>query len=387
MTISVYLPRILLVTPVTPFSSASGSEQRSSLMLAALTRVGIVDVLQLKPGPTDLVQRVQHAEHVSVLAETTGSGFSPNRYKPKAELTNTIESCRGRKLSDYQLIVGRYIWPVCQLQIPDHVPVVVDLDDFRYRYAEHAPWTLTTIRERLVKAGTHFLARKQLHRFSGAFVLSAQDQQEVEMTTTLPTVFLPNVPYGNVEQKSPIPQLKQVLFVGSLWYRPNIDGVNWYLKNVWPKVLATLPDARLTLVGAAPPNVRAAWAAHPGVSAPGFVDDLAATYRHASLVVVPIHSGGGTNIKVLEALAHNRPCLVTDFVAKAFAGYLSDKSEILVARDVKDFVTHTLAALRKPDQFQHLADAGHLVVQRFFSTELFGERVADFARKLLNVKP
>jgi glycosyltransferase involved in cell wall biosynthesis len=229
--------------------------------------------------------------------------------------------------------------------------------------------------------------RKQLRRFSGAFVVSAQDQQEVKVIRGLPTVFLPNVPFGKAAQRSPIPQLKQVLFVGSLWYRPNADGINWYLQQVWPKVLATLPDARLTLVGAAPPHVRAAWATHHGVSAPGFVDDLATTYQQASLVVVPLHSGGGTNIKVLEALAHDRPCLMTDFVAKAFAGHLSDQSEILVATHAEDFVTQTLAALRHPERLQDLADAGQLAVQRLFSTELFKSRVADFARQVLIAPP
>ena len=387
MTLTASPARILFVTPVTPFSSASGSEQRSALMLEALSGVGCVDVLQLKPGSTSQVQRLPHSEHLSLLAELAGSGLSPTRYQPKAALTHSIESHLGRKLSDYQLIVGRYVWPVCQLLVPDHIPVVVDLDDFHYRYAKQSRWTLTTTRERLIKAATHFLVRRQLHRFSGAFVVSTQDQQEVEMNRGLPTVFLPNVPFGKGAQRSPIPQFKQVLFVGSLWYRPNADGVNWYLQHVWPKVLASLPDARLTLVGAAPPHVRAAWAEHQGVSAPGFVDDLATTYQHASLVVVPLHSGGGTNIKVLEALAHDRPCLMTDFVAKAFAGHLSSQSEILVATHAEDFITQTLAALRHPERLQSLADAGQQAVQRLFSTELFKSRVADFARQILSNPP
>lgn len=375
--------RILFVTPVTPFSSSSGSEQRSALMLAGLTTVGPVDVLQLRPGAADQVGVAAQAGHVNVVAEVAGSGISLTRYRPKGALTKNIEAALGRELSEYQLIVGRYVWPVCQLLVPGSVPVVVDLDDFHYRYARQSPWTLATARERLVKAVTHLLVRKQLKRFASAFVLSAQDQQEVKSASAVPTVLLPNVPFSAAGLITALPHHKQVLFVGSLWYRPNTDGVNWFLRNVWPKVLAGVPSATLTLVGAAPASTRAAWAAQPGVTSPGFVENLAATYRQASLVIVPILSGGGTNIKVLEALAHGRPCLMTAFVANAFAGYLSPQSEILVADSADDFAAQTLAALRQPDHLQCMATAGHLALRQHLTPELFKTRVEDLARQVL----
>lgn len=334
MTLQAGQPRILFVTPVSPFASAAGSEQRSAMMLEALWSLGQVDVLILKHGAATKVSSSSQNGHAHVVAEVAGSGLSLSRYKPKPALTQSIELALGCPMQGYQLIVGRYVWPLCQLLVPPSVPLLADLDDFHYRYSPLSPWSVASSKERLVKAVTHRMVRKQLGRFAGAFAVSAQDQQEIASTSALRTVFLPNVPFGTAPAPTPVPANHNILFVGSLWYRPNADGVNWFLQHVWPLVQAQEPRASLTLVGAAPANIRAAWAATPGVSAPGFVDDLAAAYQLARLVVVPLQSGGGTNIKVLEALSHARPCLVTQFVAQAFEGHLTKDTELLVANGV-----------------------------------------------------
>ena len=383
MTLQAGQPRILFVTPVSPFASAAGSEQRSAMMLEALLSLGQVDVLTLKHGASTTVAKSSQNGHVHVLAEVAGSGLSLSRYKPKPALTQSIESALGCPMRSYQLIVGRYVWPVCQVAVPQSVPLLVDLDDFHYRYSPHSPWTLASAKERLVKAVTHRMVRRQLGRFTGAFAVSAQDQQEIAATSALRTVFLPNVPFGAAPAPTPVPVNHNILFVGSLWYRPNADGVNWFLKHVWPLVRAQEPRATLTLTGAAPAHVRATWAATPGVSAPGFVDDLAATYQQTRVVVVPLQSGGGTNIKVLEALSHARPCLVTKFVAQAFAGHLTKDLELLVANGAQDYATQLLATLASQGKTQHVAQAGCVAVDKLFSRTLFKSRVAEFATALL----
>ena len=388
MTLQAGQPRILFVTPVSPYASAAGSEQRSAMMLEALSSLGHVDVLILKHGASTQVTKSTQNDHAHVLAEVAGSGLSLSRYKPKPALTQSIESALGCPMHGYQLIIGRYVWPVCQLAVPQGVPLLADLDDFHYRYSPHSPWTVASAKERLVKAVTHRMVRRQLGRFKGAFVVSAQDQREIEATSALRTVFLPNVPFGAAPALTPVPANHNILFVGSLWYRPNADGVNWFLKYVWPLVLAQEPRASLTLVGAAPAHVRAAWAATPGVSAPGFVDDLAVAYQKARLVVVPLQSGGGTNIKVLEALSHARPCLVTQFVAQAFEGPLAKDTELLVASDAQDYATQLLATLINQDKTLAVTKAGHAAVNKFFSRSLFKSRVAGFAKTLLaNLPP
>lgn len=367
--------KILFVTPVSPFATASGAEQRSSLMLSALSGVGQVDVLQLRPDEQTGVFVDKHGDYTNVIALVPASNSPFKRYTPKADLTRDIERLLGCKISDYRLIVGRYVWPVCQLVIPSHVPVIVDLDDFRYRYSGQTPWSLALVKERLGKALSHGLVRKQLSRFNGAFTVSEQDNQEI---SGLPTAFLPNVPMHTLSNTTPVPNSKNVVFVGSLWYGPNKDGINWFLKQVWPHVLRQEPTATLTLAGAAPPTLRARWETQSGVSAHGFAPDLAALYQHANLVVVPVQSGGGTNIKVLEAMAHGRPGLVSSFVAAAFGHQFTDTKELLVAKNAEEFCTKTLSALHMMQNIQGVADSGHLAVNQHFTLAQFQSRIKVF---------
>jgi glycosyltransferase involved in cell wall biosynthesis len=211
-------------------------------------------------------------------------------------------------------------------------------------------------------------------------MVSTQDQHE---EIHVPSAFLPNVPFSICEDHTPVPNSKNILFVGSLWYQPNADGVDWFLQHVWPQVRAFEPEATLTLAGAASPSARARWETHVGVSAPGFLDDLASTYQRANLIVVPIQSGGGTNIKVLEAMAHARPCLVSSFVAQAFDGLLADDKEMLVARNADEFSAKVVNALRVGTNLQRVADAGHLAIGKYFTHDLFRSRVKDFVQPIV----
>ena len=127
-------------------------------------------------------------------------------------------------------------------------------------------WSWALLKERAAKSIAHRLVRQQLQRFSGAFTVSEQDRRDV---TGLPTAFLPNVPMHSQANPTPVPDNKNLVFVGSLWYRPNKDGIDWFLKHVWPQVHAQEPSATLTLAGAAPPTLRAQWETHAGVSAQG----------------------------------------------------------------------------------------------------------------------
>lgn len=368
-------PRILFVTPVSPFAMASGAEQRSGLMYQALCQLGPVDVVEISAGAADSVTTVQELGHTKVKLVVGGANLTLGRYQPKPRLNLALQDALGQALTQYRCVVARYLWPGCQLDIPASVPILVDLDDFKYRYGQDAAWSVATLKERMSKWLAHRLARRQLRRFTAAFAVSAADQAEV---TELPSVFLPNVPLAQLAQPTPVPSSQKLLFVGSLWYRPNSEGVDWFLAKVWPQVLAANPGATLTLVGAAPAATRAAWAMHPRVAAPGFVDSLDDVYKQANLVIVPVHSGGGTNIKVLEALAHGRPCLVTQFVHTAFATAFVADQHLLVAAGPAAFAAAANQALASTAAMGALARQGHAKVAQLFTPQSFQDTVVQW---------
>ncbi|MEH3053611.1 MAG: glycosyltransferase family 4 protein [Patulibacter minatonensis] len=104
----------------------------------------------------------------------------------------------------------------------------------------------------------------------------------------------------------------RVLFFGAYHWAPNRDGLVRFLREGWEHVRAGLPAAHLRIVGSGPLDaVRAAAVGLEGVAVVGLVDDIAAELAAASLVVVPVWTGGGTRIKVLEAMAAARPIVGT----------------------------------------------------------------------------
>jgi glycosyltransferase involved in cell wall biosynthesis len=108
----------------------------------------------------------------------------------------------------------------------------------------------------------------------------------------------------------PAPDGRTVLFFGLLSTVPNVDGIRWFVQEIWPRVLAVRPDARCRVIGARPaPEVHAL--AGNGVEIVGFVEDLRPHLAAAAAVVVPLRVGGGTRLKIVEAMAMAKPVVST----------------------------------------------------------------------------
>ena len=300
---------ILLVSPASPFAPQSGAQQRTALLYRALQNLGEVDVLLLEPTagasrltppkPGILAHGLWHQRPLGI-----------RRFQPDLALDQALQA-NGIDLGKYRLIVSRYLNPISKLLIPPGVRTVVDLDDWGYHYAPGA----LALAAKLKSAYAAWLAQRQLKRFDAFFFVSQRDQaHHPELQSTL----LPNIPFNPPAEPFPQTDSSTLLFVGSLWYAPNRDGIDRFLARCWPDIKAAQPQAKLLLVGAAPPAVRQAWERHPDVSATGFVDDLGEAYRHAAFTIAPIYSGGGTNIKILESLAYGRACATTPHGSNAF---------------------------------------------------------------------
>ncbi|HWW60792.1 MAG TPA: glycosyltransferase family 4 protein, partial [Thermoanaerobaculia bacterium] len=169
------------------------------------------------------------------------------------------------------------------------------------------------------------------------------------------------------------PEPGTVGFIGSLDFRPNQQAVEWILDELWPRVVARAPEARLTIAGSAPP----AWLRRR-VEIASDVDDAAAFMRRMSVIIAPLFAGGGMRIKVLDAMALAKPIVATPLGAGGID--VHPGRDILIAEDAGEFGEAVVRLLRDPAAATRIGnEARAMVAERYDSARLARELLTFYA--------
>lgn len=191
-----------------------------------------------------------------------------------------------------------------------------------------------------------------------------------ELCPTAHLRYVPNVvDVAAIPPVSPLTSQPRAIFVASFHYEPNRRGLRFLLEEVFPLVWAELPQARLALVGA---GLEQAPSSDERVEALGFVEDLATAYASARCAVVPLLQGGGTPLKLIEALAHGLPVIATSRAATGLR--LHDGEDCLLANGARAFAEALIAVLR--DGAPELARRGRRLAQEHYSIEALSTLLA-----------
>jgi glycosyltransferase involved in cell wall biosynthesis len=158
-----------------------------------------------------------------------------------------------------------------------------------------------------------------------------------------------------------------VVFTGSMDWRPNQEGIEWLLREVWPEVRKGVPRASLKIIGRDPPArlVRAAEGAQ--VEFTGFVDDVRPHARGAAACVIPLLVGGGTRIKAYEAMAQGCPIVSTTIGMEGLPA--EPDRHFLLADKPREFAAALLSLLRDRAQGDRIAQEARRFVEASFSAE------------------
>jgi glycosyltransferase involved in cell wall biosynthesis len=149
--------------------------------------------------------------------------------------------------------------------------------------------------------------------------------------------------------------------VGSLDYAPNVDAVQFFMQDVFPLIRRELPQCRLTVVGKnPPPSIRRAHGAG-GVEVWPDVSDVRPYYEKAMLAPVALRSGGGSRLKILEALAQGTPVISTGIGFEGLS--VQPDRDILKAETPADFVRLSVEVMRNPKLWNELSVRGRALVE------------------------
>lgn len=168
----------------------------------------------------------------------------------------------------------------------------------------------------------------------------------------------------------------QLLFLGSLEWRPNLDAVDQLLTHVFPALRRSRPAAECCLVGRNPPeSLRRRAAETPGVRLHADVADVRPFLARSALMVVPLRIGGGSRLKILEALATGLPVVSTRVGAEGLC--LRGGEHLTVCAGIEDMAGAILADLCDPGSALVRAERGRLVVCERYDWDSLADRLEE----------
>ncbi len=213
-----------------------------------------------------------------------------------------------------------------------------------------------------------------LTRADGASCVSVPDASELlRLAPAASPVVIPNaVDLSRYDFRPARPGGGLLLFVGDLSWPPNAEGLRWFADRVWPLVRAAAPEARVEVLGRGAPASLMRRA--PEWKFLGEGGDTRPHWSRADAAIVPLRAGGGTRLKILEAVACGVPVVSTTVGSEGLE--LEPEREILLRDDPPDFADALVRLLRDPSLRESLSAAARARVERRYDWARIGEAFA-----------
>lgn len=221
---------------------------------------------------------------------------------------------------------------------------------------------------------------KHYPQFSAVLTLSEQDATVLHaMNTGIKSqcIGLP-LAKGVTTPREPNPM--QVGFAGSFGHRPNIEGLAWFLIDIWPLVLARAPTARFMVAGRHAPTELVNHA-YEGVAFAGFVPDIFDFYASNTVTVVPLVSGGGVKIKTVEAMLAGSAIVTTQIGAEGTGA--TQGQEVLIEDEATAFADAVVRILLDASLRENIANAARRHSTENFSADAWLSRVDSILSKVM----
>lgn len=404
--------KILFLAPYLPSPPRSGGPRRLHGLMTELARRHEVSILALAGPGDDAAAHAATAAYCTEVATVPNPLFgidtaakrrlqlrsllSPRSFERLVYRRPAMQAALDARLArrDYDVISVEFA-QMAEYRLPRGArrrPVVV-LDEHNIEYdILHRTAAREAGRGRKLYnyLDYHKLRREERgawRRVDGCTLTSGRDEAILRaQAPALPTAVVPNG--VDLEQFRPAPQAaaepQTILFFGAVSYYPNTDGLLYFLREVFPLLRARYPELRLRIVGPEPPEAIRRCASDR-IAVTGFVDDVRAEIARATAVVVPLRIGGGTRLKIVEAMGMGKAIVSTTLGAEGLA--VTDGEEVLLADDAATFADRVGRLLDDPALRARLGAAARGLAERRYGWAAAAASLEDFYRRLLDAAP
>ena len=374
-------PRILFIGTICPFGDVSGAGLRTRNILRLLGRIGEAKAVFVTNAEWDAAQHERtckafNVETVGHYLQTPHGGWINrlrNVFDPRYLNTHCLLAPDAVRTSlDAWLAASDLVWlhtfkPANALRRYHWPASVMDVDDFPSRFHRSAARHARSTGDRLLRwqraASWRLRERCCLERFDLLTVCKEADRDafgDPSRVHAVPNGFEP----PDVITPNELRRGDRIGMIGDFTYLPNHDGLRWFVRHAWPLVRARVPAAQLRLVGKGGAELAAEFP-DSGVVGLGYVADVAEEIGTWGCMIVPTRLGGGTHLKVAEALARRVPMVVTTHGSRGYD--LVSERHAFVADSAADQARACISLLTDPGLRERVADDGWRLFQKSYS--------------------
>lgn len=363
--------KVLMVDKFLPFPADSGGKQRSAAILRRLAEHGEVTICAVDDGTgdhdafADIGVGVHAAPRGGLIDVVLGvlrtRSISAGRFWSRA-FRRELQGIIADNEFDCLVVVCSQMAPyVSMLPVRHRILDLQNIESALFESYAASAKPLRALPARLEGVAMRHLEQRALEAFDTVSVVSEQDAER--LPGPHPRVLIcpngwdpsPPLPMGN----EPI-----VAFIGLMGWAPNADAAAWLVDQVWPHVRTQTPGARLVLVGRDPtPGVQAL--AAQDITVTGTVPDVLPYLADARVAVAPLRAGGGSRLKILEALNAGRPVVATAIGAEGLEHFVGGGLQI--ADDPPVFAQLLVDLLDDRDKATALGRQGNAAVGKSYS--------------------
>lgn len=368
-------PKILLVTSHWPLAPAYGAQQRVLNTARILKRFGDLSLVLVPTEQEDeeteyrtrrefnvcrVIRPLRTAQNKSVvgLSQRLRHECDPTYMGTDPYVASDADRAfLSEVINQYDVVWIHTIRTANWFRLYRWPHSVLDADDMQSRTHRSVAMSSRNPATRLVNLRRSWIWRRHERHFEYRFdvlaVCSEDDRQYLGMedrTYVIPNGAHPGMLHPRVSTKPP-----RIGFIGNCEFMPNVEGLKWFIREVWPVIKRQMPQVHLRLVGRSSEAMLTKLG--PDIMGLGWLEDPGNEIATWSAMIVPIRVGGGTRVKVAEGFARKCPVVATALGAFGYA--VQNGEEILLADRASDFACSCLALLKDPQLGMDISDRAH----------------------------
>lgn len=172
-----------------------------------------------------------------------------------------------------------------------------------------------------------------------------------------------------------------LIFGGGMGWYPNRDAMLWFADEIWPLIKKEYPDIKMTVIGKKPPDKLIKLSKDDSnLIVTGYVDDVRPYFEEALIYVCPIRDGGGTRLKILDALSMGKPIVATTIAVEGIK--VIPNKHVLIADTPEQFVVQIVKLIEDKDLRERLSVEGRKLVEENYDWSIIGQKLNNIYEKL-----